>query len=208
MENKIKHQYTNQRLVNKLRKHFENTVLNIISDSTKKLHAWKQGDISFNIVCCLAKENIKKSNDLLWDCVVMLRNKILQSRSNPLEEPLTVEEIMRGEVDLHESVKEFFQILNAGPSSNFSSRKESLVNYTSADVVYACSDSKLLPGKHVSLGVSWKSMTGSKSFVNLLNRFRHCISNEKERRIDIGMESSLTSSNSLVPDQIIKTPEL
>ena len=51
-------------------------------------------------------------------------------------------------------------------------------------------------------------MTGSKSFVNLLNRFRHCFSNEKERRIDTGMESSLTSSNSLVPDQIIKTPEL
>ena len=31
-------------------------------------------------------------------------------------------------------------------------------------------------------------MTGSKSIVNLLNRFGHCISNEKVCRIDIGME--------------------
>ena len=35
--------YTNQRLVNKLRKHFDNTVLNIMSNSTKKLIAWKKG---------------------------------------------------------------------------------------------------------------------------------------------------------------------
>ena len=51
----------------------------------------------------------------------MLRNEILQSRSNLLEEPLTVEEIMRGEVDLPESVQEFFQILYAGPPGDLSS---------------------------------------------------------------------------------------
>ena len=94
-----------------------------MSDSTKKLIAWKKVDMSFNVASCLAKENVKKSNDLLWDCAVMLRNEILQSRSNPLEEPLTVEEIMRGEVDPPESVKDFFQILYAGPSGDLSSRK-------------------------------------------------------------------------------------
>ena len=125
-----------------------------------------------------------------------------------MEEPLTVEEIMRGEVDLTESVKEFFQILYGGRSVNLSSRKERLVNSASAGVVYACSEGKLLPGKRISLVVALKSMTGSKSIVNLLNRFGHCISNEKVRRIDIGMESSLTSSNSPFPDQIFKTPEL
>ena len=51
-------------------------------------------------------------------------------------------------------------------------------------------------------------MIGSKSVVNLSNRFVHCIGDEKVGRIDIGMKSSLTSGNSLVPDQIIKTPEL
>ena len=101
-----------------------------------------------------------------------------------------------------------FQILYAGPSGDLSSRKERLVNSTSADVVYACSGGKLLPGKHISLVVALKSMTGNKSVVNLINRFGHCISNEKVYRTDIGMESSLTSNNSLVPDQIVQTPEL
>ena len=121
----------------------------------------------FNVASCLAKENVKKSNDLLWDCAVMLRNEILQSRSNLLEELLTVEEIMRREVDPPESVKKCFQILNAGPSGDLSSPKEKLVNSTPADVVYAFPGGKLLPGKHISLGVALKSMTGSKSVVNL-----------------------------------------
>ena len=71
-----------------------------------------------------------------------------------MEEPLTVEEIMRGEVDPLESVKEFFQILYAGPSGDLSSQKGRLVNSTSADVVYAYSAGKHLPGKHISLGVA------------------------------------------------------
>ena len=50
----------------------------------------------------------------------MLRNEILQSRSNPLEEPLTVEEIMRGETDPTESVSD------AGPSGDLSLRKKGL----------------------------------------------------------------------------------
>ena len=88
----------------------------------------------------------------------MLRNEILQAQSNPLEKPKTVEEIMRGEVDPPESVKEFFQILYAGPSGDLSSRKERHGNFTSADVVYACYGAKHLPGKHISLGVALKSV--------------------------------------------------
>ena len=53
-----------------------------------------------------------------------------------------------------------------------------------------------------------ESVSGSKPVVNLLNRFEHCISNEKVRTVDIGMECSLTSSNSLFSDRIIKTLEL
>ena len=61
------------------------------------------------------------------------------------------------------------------------------MNSTSVGVVYACCGGKLLPDKHISLGVALKLMTGSKSVVNLLNRFGHCISNEKVLRIDIGI---------------------
>ena len=100
------------------------------------------------------------------------------------------------------------RIVYVGLFGDLSARKERLLNSTSADVVYTCSSGKLLPGKHIFLGVLLKSVTGSILVVNLLNRFGHYISNEKVHRIDIGMKSSLTSSNSLFLDQIVKTPGL
>ena len=69
-------------MVNKLRKHFDNIVLNVKSDSTKKLIAWKKADMPFNVASCLAKEKVKKSNNPQWDYAVILRKKILQTWSN------------------------------------------------------------------------------------------------------------------------------
>lgn len=44
--------------------------------------------------------------------------------------------------------------------------------------------------------------------VHLLSRFGHCISDEKVPRIDVCVDSFLTSSDSLDPNQTIKTLEL
>ena len=68
---------------------------------------------------------------------------IITPWSNPMEEPITVEEIMRSEVDPPKSVKDFFQIFYAGSSSNLLWRKERHVNSTSAVIVYPCSGGKL-----------------------------------------------------------------
>ena len=47
-----------------------------MSNSTKKLIAWRKGDMAFNVTSRLAKENVNKLNDVLWDCTVMLCNGI------------------------------------------------------------------------------------------------------------------------------------
>ena len=79
---------------------------------------------------------------------------------------------------------------------------------SAADVMYACSDEKFLPGKHLSLGLTVKSITGSKNAVTLLNKFGHCASNEKIRRIDIGIESTISQQDTLLPDQFLRDPNL
>ena len=65
----------------------------------------------------------------------------------------------------------------SGPCS---SRKTRLTDSSSLDAIFACSGGKLIRGKHLSLGIALKSMTGSKSLVLLLNRFGHCIGDETE----------------------------
>ena len=80
---------------------------------------------------------------------------------------------------------------------------------SSADAVFCCSNQHLLPGKQVSLGLTLKSMSGSKRIVQLVNRNGHCASSETLRRIDMGIEESVVSSKGdIVPDGILKQPNL
>ena len=71
---------------------------------------------------------------------------------------------------------------------------------SATDGMYECSGGKILPGKHLSLGLTVKSITGSKNVVNLLNKFGNSASNEKIRRIDIEIESTISQQDTLLPD--------
>ena len=137
-----------------------------------------------------------------------LRTEILSIQPKPLEEPLNAKKELAGEVKPPNSLKEFFTTLYGGNSSGLSARKERFVGSSAADVMYACSDEKFLPGKHLSLGLTVKSITGSKNAVTLLNKFGHCASNEKIRRIDIGIESTISQQDTLLPDQFLRDPNL
>ena len=88
------------------------------------------------------------------------------------------------------------------------SRKGRLVDSTEANMAFAASGGRLLPGKHLSLGMAVKSMTGSKTLTNFLNRFGHCVSNEKVRQIDMALESSINEKDNLVPKAIRKDQNL
>ena len=133
-----------------------------------------------------------------------LRQQILSIEPKPMQEPLSVDAIMSGEVEIPQSVKDFLLTLYTGSNKEPSKKKQRLVDSTAADMVFSSSGGKLLPGKHIALGMSIKSMTGSKTVTNFLNRFGHCVSNEKVRRIDMGLESTINQTDSLVPNKIQK----
>ena len=175
----------------------------IVSDSTKKLVVKKVGELSDESARAQASNNDASSN-LIWDCAMHLRQKILSIEPKPMQEPLSVDAIMSGEVEIPQSVKDFLLTLYTGSNKEPSKKKQRLVDSTAADMVFSSSGGKLLPGKHIALGMSIKSMTGSKTVTNFLNRFGHCVSNEKVRRIDMGLESTINQTDSLVPNKIQK----
>ena len=125
---------------------------------------------------------------------------ILYLEQKPLEEPLTVENIMEGEVEIPESLKEFYKILYTGNASlQRSPKKSHETEGSSADAVFTCSGGKLIPGKHLSLGLTAKSLIGSKTIVSLLNRFD---------RIDLDLEETLFKTKILVPSHTIRKSNL
>ena len=67
--------------------------------------------MSFKYATELAKASTQSDFPLIWQCENKLRKYILSLEQKPLEESLTVENIIDGEVEISESLKEFNQIL-------------------------------------------------------------------------------------------------
>ena len=75
---------------------------------------------------------------------------------------------------MQQNIYKFLTVFYTGNNSEISKRKQRFIDSTAADVVYASSG-----GKHLTLSLALKSMTGSRTVTSLINRFGHCFSNEK-----------------------------
>ena len=59
----------------------------------------------------LAKINTESDDHMIWRCASKLHNDIFALQSKQIFEPITVDNIMKGEVIPPDSVKSFFKIL-------------------------------------------------------------------------------------------------
>ena len=96
-----------------------------------------------------------------------------------------------------------------GDEGRVSTQKQRFIDSSSADAVYCCSGTKLLPGKHITHALTLKSMTGSKRVVTLEQRNGHCASNEAVCRVEMGLEEGILFQDvNYVPDGVLKQPGL
>ena len=104
----------------------------------------------------------------------------------------------------------FFRKLYSGDEGTVSAQKQRFIDSSSADAVYCCSGTKLLPGKHITHTLTLKSMTGSKRVVTLEQRNGHFASNEIVRSVEMGLEEGILSQEDVnyVPDRLLKQPGL
>ena len=95
-----------------------------------------------------------------------------------------------------------------GDEGRVSTQKQRFIDSSSADAVYCCSGTKLLPGKHITHTLTLKSVTGSKRVVTLEQRNGHCASNEAVCRVEMGLEKGILFQEDVnyVPDGVLKQP--
>ena len=91
----------------------------------------------------------------------------------------------------------------SGPCS---SRKTCLPNSSSADAIFTCSGGKLIPGKHLLLGLALKSIAGSKSAV--VEHIWHCIGDKTVRPEDMSFEEAVNQNDTVLPSHIQISPNL
>ena len=102
----------------------------------------------------------------------MLWRSIFEQEKTPLPECIKVQDILKGEVDTLENVKDFFTYLIAGPDarSQLAPSKIRRVESLCQDAIYTATNGIKKPSKHLQLGLAVKSMTGSKKVIKILNR--------------------------------------
>lgn len=110
---------------------------------------------------------------------MILRQQILKIERNKLPKKLYARNLIAGECAVPRELDDFFQTLLAGPgkkrrknSSDCLRKSKSLAE----DVIYAVHNGKIKTAKHITLGMTIKSLTNNRKVINLLNRYGHICS--------------------------------
>ena len=71
----------------------------------------------------------------------------------------------------------FFTHLIGGPEPRRSTpiRKQRGIRSISEDVIFATTSGQKIQAKHLQIGLAMKSLTGSKNFIEILNRLGHSV---------------------------------
>ena len=145
----------------------------------------------------------------LKEAAFYLRKCILSSKVTEQPTPLSVEAIQVGQGNKPEELMEFFRILYTGSCENGQNAQvERLIDSVTDDVVYATSHARMKPGKHISLAIAMKSLTGSRRVIEILNRFGHCSGYHVAESIETQFATEIAARNTATPDGMSSEPDL
>jgi hypothetical protein len=78
----------------------------------------------------------------------------------------------------------------------------------SCDVMFATSRGKIKPGKHLTMGLGMKSLTGSRKVINVLNRMGHSISYQIAEELETQLATEISERKISTPDGLLRQPGL
>ena len=149
----------------KLNKYMGN-VVTVASNKKTGTAVNKTDAMSFQQALQWVATSQESAQNTIQECANILRRDILTLEKTPLSTS-SVDTIMKREVSVPDNVNFFFRKLYSGDEGTVSAQKQRFIDSSSAYVVYCCSGTKLLPGKHITHASILKSMTGSKRVVTL-----------------------------------------
>lgn len=142
-----------------------------------------------------AKLNLQKAAHLL-------RKVIFKIAKKPLPQDLNVKHIFKGECDIPENLKHFLRHLLISPKNLKENTKDIKVLSMADDVIYSVTNGSIKPSKHLKLGLTIKTLTGSKKVLTQLNRLGHCISYNIAEELETELTYSSLSTTTILPNEI------
>lgn len=133
----------------------------------------------------LSQGNNTKEN-LIRLAAMALRTEILAMTPTKPPSPTSVYNLKETAPAIPHLVSLFYSTLIGGLQADSlwsSDANKRRVLASASDALFNCSKGRVRPWKHQALGLGIGTLTGSKSVLNILNRFGHCVSYDEVKRL-------------------------
>ena len=201
--------FTTQHLEEKLIKQF-GPIISFDTGNKKKGNIVFKTGMAIDRVTRAAFDTRRQLDVETRDAAFRLRKEILDSKKSPLGEEMTVEDILKGEINAPESLVGFLKHLIQGPDvrRGKTETKERRIKSISQDLVFAAGGGRWKPRKHMMLGLAMKKLTSSRKVIDLLNRHGHCINYNCIEELETELTMQLHDNERLTPFGMQTRPNL
>lgn len=141
---------------------------------------------------------------------LLLRKVVLNVQKNKINQDVSVKKLIEGECQIPQILVEFFSVLLTGGNVNKIKDPRTILKAKSfaSDVVSAVHRGQIKTSKHITLGLTLKSLTNSEKIIRLLNSFGHCISYTSAMEFETEATYNLVKSERACPAEMTLRPEL
>ena len=135
---------------------------------------------------------------------LILRSQLLAVEKAELPVNPGLDDMRKGNASPPKLVSDFFKVLYGGLSGCTSEEVQRRAQSTSQDALFIVRRGRAKPEKHVTLGTTVKSLTGSKKLVTVLNRFGHCLNYSSLEELETATADALQERGVACPDGTLK----
>lgn len=118
--------------------------------------------------------------------------------------------LIAGECDIPDELSSFVTTLVCGsdPRAVKSSECSRRVKSLSQDLIYAVTHGKIKTAKHITLGMTLKSITSSRKVVDVINKYGHCCSYNTIEELETEATFASSSRSNICPEGVQLSPGL
>ncbi|CAG9760201.1 unnamed protein product [Ceutorhynchus assimilis] len=154
--------------------------------------------------------SLMQDEEIVQKAAVILRRSIRELEKKSIPEKISVSDLINGECKVPTILSEFYNIMLSGGEYR---RKKSpqcqrLSKSFSEDVIHAVWNGKMMPSKHIVLGLTLKGLTNSEKIITILNRYGHCSSYTTLQELETDATFSSSNQLDICPEDIIRAPNL
>lgn len=147
-----------------------------------------------------------EEKNIVQSAANILRQKVLNIKKIPLPDNLRASDVLRGECLTPHVLIDFYLTLLGGSRSRRRKhiRTDRISSSLAEDAIFNVTSKRVKTKKHLTLGLSLKSLTSSRKFVEIINRCGHCCSYHVAEEIETEMTSTSCQRSTRCPESIIR----